>query len=337
MSRYAAAHAEPQGPGDARPTALQIVKDEGMVGNLKVKTIVISGTSSGIGIETVRALAATGATLYLTARDIAKAKTVLAGILDPDRMELVEMDQGSLESVRTAAGTILEKTNRVNILINNAGIMAVPNLQLTRDGHELQFGTNHLSHFLFFQLLKPALLAAATAEFQSRVVIVASSAHRASGINASDNYDFQKGGYNPWVAYAQSKTANVYMANEIERRYGSARIHSTSLHPGSINTDLKKYIPLAQLEAAFADPVTAKLMKSPEQGAATTIWAAIGKEWEGKEGKGGMYLSDCTTAQRGADDGNISSSSYVGHTYDAKSEKKLWDDSMNLVGFLENA
>lgn len=125
MSPYAAAHVNPQGPGDARPTALQIIKDEGLEGKLVGKIIVITGTSSGLGIETVRALSTTRATLFPTARNLDKAKTALEDIFEPSRMHLIEMDQGSLNSVRAAAAQILSKTDKINILINNAGIMAV--------------------------------------------------------------------------------------------------------------------------------------------------------------------------------------------------------------------
>ncbi|RFU78616.1 alcohol dehydrogenase [Trichoderma arundinaceum] len=332
MSRYEEAHANPQGPGDARPTALQIVKDEGVVGKLNDKVIVITGTSSGIGIETARALAATGAKLFLTARDLGKAKTALASFWDPNRMELVQLDLGSFKSVRDAAAVILAKSNQVNILINNAGIMAVPDLQFTEDGCELQFGTNHLSHFLFFQLLKPALLAASSPGFQSRVVTLASSGHRAHGINETGNYNFENGGYSPWISYAQSKTANIYMANEIERRYGSRGLHATSVHPGGVDTNLKQYIPPAQLQAARSNPLVLKIAKSPEQGAATTVWAAIGAEWEGK---GGKYLSNCSVAPRGVDDGNMMSTDFVTHTYDAEKEARLWHDSIVMCGLDE--
>lgn len=332
MSRYAAAHVDPQGPGDARPTAQKIIEDEGMAGKLNGKVIVITGTSSGIGIETARALATTGAKLYLTARDLQKAKTALAGFWDPDRMELVHLDLGSFKSVRNAAAAILATTDHVNILINNAGIMAVPDLQFTEDGYELQFGTNHLSHFLFFQLLKPALLAASSSEFQSRVVVLASSGHRAHGINETGNYNFEKGGYSPWTAYSQSKTANIYMASEIERRYGSQGLHATSVHPGGVDTNLKQYIPATQIQAMRSNPVVLKIAKSPEQGAATTVWAAIGAEWEGK---GGKYLSNCSMAPRGADDGNMMSTDFVTHTYDAEKEARLWRDSMKMCGLTE--
>ncbi|KAF4465530.1 alcohol dehydrogenase [Fusarium albosuccineum] len=298
MSRYAAAHANPQGPGDARPTALQIIKDEGVEGKLKDKVIVITGVSSGIGIETVRALSVTGARFFLTARDLAKAKTALAEFFDPSHMELVEMDQTSFDSVRAAAKQILAKTDKINILIENSGVMAVQTLELTKDGHEMQFGTNHLSHFLFFQLLKPALLAATTPELNSRVVVLASSAHLSSGINDSDNYNYQKGGYDPWVSYGQSKTANIYMASELERRYGSQGLHATSVHPGGIMTGLARHIPEEQVQSMAGDDAVKKGLKSPEQGAATTVWAAIGKQWEGT---GGKYLADCSVAELAED------------------------------------
>ncbi|KAH8658990.1 hypothetical protein BGZ61DRAFT_370703 [Ilyonectria robusta] len=329
MSRYSAAHSNPNGPGDSRPTALQIIKDEGVEGKLKGKVIVITGTSSGIGIETVRALAATGATLFLTARSPTKAKTALAGILEPARMEIVEMDQDSFGSVRAAANAILEKTDRVNILINNAGIMAVQTLEFTKDGHELQFGTNHLSHFLLFQLLKPALLAAVTPDFPSRVVNVSSSGHRFHGLNASDNYNFQKGGYGSMVAYGQSKTANILMANEIERRYGSQGLHATSLHPGLIDTALSKFLPPGTMSAMQGEETFSKTMKSPEQGCATTVWAAIGKEWANK---GGKYLDNCAEALPATSDSDQLAPVYASHIYDEESEARLWKDSIKLVG-----
>ncbi|KAK6224572.1 WW domain-containing oxidoreductase [Colletotrichum tabaci] len=329
MSRYAAAHANPQGPGDARPTALQIIQDEGVEGKLGDKVIVITGTSSGIGIETVRALSVTGAKLFLTARNLTKAKEALAGIFDPSRMELVEMDQESLQSVRLAANTILSKTDKINILVNNAGIMAIQTLQYTKDGHELQFGTNHLSHFLFFELLKPALLAATTPEFHSRVIVVSSTAHLRNGINDSDDYNFEKSEYTPWGAYAQSKTANIYMANELERRYGSQGLHGLSLHPGGIMTPLAKHLSKAELDSATTGGELYKEFKSPEQGAATTVLAAIGKEWEGK---GGKYLAECAEAGPSKDEGNPFGSGYAKHTYDQEKEGRLWRDSLKLVG-----
>ncbi|KAF4906958.1 WW domain-containing oxidoreductase [Colletotrichum viniferum] len=310
MSRYAEAHADPQGTGDARPTALQIIKDEGLEGKLGGKVFVITGTSSGIGIETVRAIAATGAKLFLTARNVAKAKTALADILDPSRMEIVQMDQGSLDSVRAAAAAILSKTDKVNVLINNAGIAAIQALEFTKDGHEMQFGTNHLSHFLFFQLLKPALLAASTPEFPSRVVNVASAGHRFKGINASDNYNFQKGGYEPMMSYAQSKTANIYMANEIERRYGSRGLHATSLHPGVIDTPLSVNFPKAEIDACF--------IEQPRDEEADEVPGARGCDYEAIP-----EIEGC---------GRFDSEYHASWAYDEEREGRLWKDSLKLVG-----
>ncbi|KAF4960753.1 hypothetical protein FSARC_10382 [Fusarium sarcochroum] len=329
MSRYHAAHQNPQGPGDARPTALQIIQDEGVEGALTDKTIVITGVSSGLGIETARALSTTGARLLLTARNVERAKDVLSDILSPGRVDLVEMDHTSLQSVRAGASQILAQTDKVNILINNAGIMAIQTLEFTKDGHELQFGVNHLAHFLFFELLRPALLAAVTPQFHSRVVVVASSAHLRNGINESDNYNFQKGGYEPLTSYAQSKTANIYMANEIERRYGSQGLHATSLHPGGILTPLAKHLPEAQLDAQKGLEGVAESFKSPEQGAATTVWAAIGQEWEGR---GGRYLGNCAESGPLGDESIYTTTGYAKHAYDPVLEQRLWEDSMKLVG-----
>ncbi|GKZ25365.1 hypothetical protein AbraIFM66951_008142 [Aspergillus brasiliensis] len=333
MSPYTAVHANPQGPGDARPTALQIVQDSNMQNQLKGKVAVVTGVSSGLGVETVRALAATGATLYLTTRDLSKARTALGDIFQPGSMELVQMDQASLSSVRQAAELILTKTNnKVNILIGNAGIMAVPDLQLTEDGYEVQFATNHLAHFLLFNLLKPALLAGSSPSFQSRVVLVSSSGHRVHGINEADNYHFQKGGYEPLVAYGQSKTANIYTANEIERRYGGQGLHALSLHPGIIATGLGRFLSEEQIQALLSDETVARVAKSTEQGAATTLWAAVGREWEGK---GGKYLADCAEAEDGEQDGHVGRT-IVSYTYWPEGEERLWRDSLEMVGLRED-
>ncbi|SPJ73841.1 related to reductases [Fusarium torulosum] len=327
MSRYAAAHKDPKGPGDSRPTALQIIQDEGVQGKLQGQVIIITGTSSGIGVETVRALAATGATLYLTARDLNKAKSALDGIFDPSCMELFEMDQASLSSVRAAATAILKKTSKIHCLINNAGIMAIPDHSFTVDGHELQFGTNHLSHFLLFMLLKPALLANASSVLPSRVVNVSSSGHNLSGINDDKDYAFKRGNYDPNIAYGQSKTANIYMANEIERRYGASHLHATSVHPGIVHTGLTRHMPPDAFEGMdHLWPV----MKGTEQGAATTVWAAVGKDWEQE---GGKYLVDCAVAEPGSGgEDKMTTPTHAAYAYDTEKEGMLWRDSLKLVG-----
>ncbi|KAK5054443.1 hypothetical protein LTR84_001333 [Exophiala bonariae] len=337
MSQYASVHANPQGAGDARPTAAQIIRDESLEGELRGKVIVITGATSGIGLETARALATTGANLFLTVRDTTKAEATLGSLLDsnPSRISLVEMDNGSLSSVRAAAAIILEKSNRqINILVNNAGVMGLEKLTFTVDGHEVHFATNHLSHFLLFKLLQSALLSSSTPAFQSRVVMVASSAHRACTLGASDEYNFPKGGYNHGIAYAKSKLANVYMANELERRYGDKGLHATSLHPGAINSNISRNLGPEAVEQILSNEAVVKILKSPEQGAATTVLAAIGSAWEGT---GGKYLEDCAEASRGVDDHNVFGTGYVLQTYDPEAEHRLWEDSLKILGLEPDA
>ncbi|KAH8703166.1 short-chain dehydrogenase/reductase-like protein [Talaromyces proteolyticus] len=322
-----------QGTGKIRPTALEIIHDQGLLGKLAGKVIVITGATSGIGLETARALSATGATLFLTARDLEKAKTALTGILEPGRVSLVKMDNTSFASIRAAAANILALSNeKVNILINNAGIMGIEELKLTEDGYEMHFATNHLSHFLLFQLLKNALLLSSSPEFHSRVVAISSSAHRVWNLNESDNYNFQNGGYNHGVAYANSKLANIYMANEIDRRYGQQGLHATSLHPGGVNTNISRHLGSEFVAQIMSDEKLVQMLKTPEQGAATSVLAAVGKEWEDK---GGKYLEDCEEAKRGEDDNDVFGAGYVRQTYDPVNEKRLWKDSLKMVGIAE--
>ncbi|KAF7951644.1 hypothetical protein EAE96_006945 [Botrytis aclada] len=334
MNRYAASHINPQGPGDARPTAFQIIQDQSLNGKLTGKVIVLTGSASGIGLETARALSATGATLFLTARNMKKAGTSLDGILEPGRVTLVEMDNTSFASVRAAAAVILEKSkDRVNILINNAGVMGIQDLQLTEDGHEITFATNHLSHFLLFQLLKPALLLSSSPDFHSRVVNVSSASHRMCDLPDSDNYDFQKGGYNYGAAYTNSKLANIYMANEIDRRYGQRGLHALSLHPEPIQTNMTRHVGSEWVAQVMNNEKVRNVLKSAEQGAATTVIAAVGKEWEGK---GGKYLENCSEAERGKDDYHFGGNGWVKQTYHPEDEGRLWRDSLKIVGVHDN-
>ncbi|KAM0221531.1 hypothetical protein ACHAQD_005450 [Fusarium lateritium] len=334
MSRYASLYANPEGPGDNRPTALQIVQDEQMQQKLVGKTALVTGVSSGIGIETARALATTGVKLFLTARNLDKAKQALADFWDPDQMELVHLELDSMDSVRAAAKTILSKAEEISLYVANAGVMAIPELTITTDGFEEQFATNHLSHFLLFELLKPALLKASTPEFQSRVVVVSATAHRIHGIAASGDHNYEKSGasaYSPWGAYARSKVANVYMANEIERRYGSEGIHANSVAPGLVASGIGRYVPEEVMLSVISDRMNH--IQSLGQAAATTLMAAVGREWEGR---GGVYLSHCVAAERGDDNDVSVSETYVTHTYSPENEERLWKDSLEMVKKWDN-
>ncbi|KAF2120892.1 hypothetical protein BDV96DRAFT_485305 [Lophiotrema nucula] len=332
FTRYAGVHRDTKGPGDARPTARRIVTDNDLEGKLSGKVILITGVSAGIGVETARAMKATGAHVFGTVRDLAKGEKVLANDLEPGKLELLHLELESLVSVRSAAAEMLERSGgKLNILINNAGVMATPEGR-TVDGFETQFGTNHLAHFLLFQKLKPALLASSTPEFNSRVVNVSSTGHRYSSIHF-DNLNFE-GEYNPQLAYGQSKLANIYMANYIDRHYGPRGLHALSCHPGGIweGSGLQKHV--SQLvEQWKVMPGVAEHIKSAAQGAATTTWAAVSKVWEGK---GGKYLEDCQVSPPVKDGYSIIDMGHEKYAYDEENEEKLWEVSNELVGFKED-
>lgn len=301
------------------------------LGKLSDKIVLITGCSAGIGVETARAMKATGAHVFATARDLVKGQKALADILEPGKLDLLLVDLNSLASVRNFTAEFLEKSGgKLNILINNAGVMATPEGR-TVDGFEMQFGTNHLAHFLLFQLVKPALLASSTPEFNSRVVNLSSTGHRYTEIHF-DNLTLE-GEYNPQAAYGQSKVANIYMANEIERRYSRLGLHAFSVHPGGIweGSGLQKHVPHL-VEQWSKMPGVAEHTKSQKQGAATTVWAAVAKVWEGK---GGKYLEDCQISPPCKEGYTFLDMGFEKWAYDQKQAERLWKVSNELVGFEE--
>jgi NAD(P)-dependent dehydrogenase (short-subunit alcohol dehydrogenase family) len=321
--KYAAAHEILLGPGDQRPTALQVIKDEGLEGKLADKVVLITGCSAGLGVETARAMLATGATLYLTARNLPRAREALGEIAESPRVHLLEMDQTSLKSVRACAASFHNQTKVLNILINNAGIMATPQVT-TEDGFESQFQTNHLSHFLLFYLLKPTLLASAAPEFGSRVINLSSLGHR-RGEPDLDNINLN-GCYDKWRAYGGSKTCNIWMANEIERRYGPKNLHSFSVHPGGVVTPLWKTMNPDDITHLRNQAGFDESLKSPEQGAATTVWGAVAKCLEGN---GGMYLDDVQIAGPWTPIQPFALPGWAPHAHDKAREGKLWKLSLD--------
>jgi NAD(P)-dependent dehydrogenase (short-subunit alcohol dehydrogenase family) len=328
--RYAAVHATSTGPGDDRPTALQIIQDEDLVGKLNGKVILVTGCSSGIGVETARALHETSATLYLTARNVDKIRQAAPDLVASPRVHLLPLDLSSLGAVRTFVEEFKSKCHTLNILIANAGVMATPEGR-TVDGFETQFGTNHLAHFLLVQLLKPTLLASATPEFNSRIVVLASLGHRFSTVYLN-NLNLE-GAYDPWIAYGQSKTALIWTVNEIERRYGSKGLHGWSVHPGSIATELQRHMTEETKEAWMKNDQLTKSYKTVEQGAATTVWASVARELEGE---GGKYVEDCGIAKRHVEADGDFGLGYASHAYDPEGEAELWEKSLKLVGLKDN-
>ncbi|VUC35957.1 unnamed protein product [Clonostachys rosea] len=325
-SRYAEVHKSPTGAGDARPTALQIIKDEQLENRLVGKNVLITGCSSGIGLETARALFATGATLYLTARDIPKAEIELSSLTSSGRVHLLELDLTSLDSVRACASKFLSQADHLHLFIANAGVMACPEGR-TKDGFETQFGVNHLAHFLLFNLLKDALLRSATSGLNSRAVFLSSVGHRMGSVNF-DNLKLE-GAYNQWAAYGQSKTAVVWTANEIDRRYKSKGLRAMSVMPGGIDTGLQKHMSDEETSQMFGSDEVRAAWKSPEQGAATTVWAATAKALENE---GAKYLEDCQIAPQWEQDSGMLGVGYAPWAFDEAGEAKLWNVSLGLVG-----
>ena len=319
--------------GDARPTALEIVQDLNLKDKLQDKVILITGTSAGLGLETARALHLTGAKLYIPYRNRTKGEAIVTELMasNPQGQHpvLIEMELASLKSVGQGAKQFLDQSKRLDVLINNAGIMAVPEGR-TVDGFEMQLGTNHFGHFLLFQLLKPVLLASGSPESPSRVITLSSAAHKASGI-FFDDLDLSKQGYSPLTAYAQSKTANLYMANSIDRHYGSQNLRGLSVHPGLIlTTELARHTSDEEKQY-FAQ--MAHVARSSEQGAATTVWAALSPVFNDH---GGVYLADVGESGPAVEGEVLVGPGYVPHAYDEEAEERLWKLSYEAVGLRDD-
>ena len=198
--------------------------------DLHGRLAVITGASGGIGLETARALLRAGAEVVLANRDPGKSERALADLRSDVPGAVVgaaQLDLTSLAGVRRFAESF--DRPRIDLLVNNAGVMATP-LERTADGFELQFGTNHLGHFLLTNLLLPRMSGPA------RIVNLSSDGHRIADVNWADPH--WTTGYSPWPAYGQSKTANILFTVELERRLGTTGVHSYAVHPGVVTTDL---------------------------------------------------------------------------------------------------
>lgn len=306
---------------DTHSTADQVI--EGI--SLKGKLAVVTGASSGLGIETCRVLAAAGATVLMVARDEEKLKAV-AGDLQRQQPEAElltqRMDLADLESVRNAATEILLYHSEIQLLINNAGVMACP-LQRTAQGFEMQFGTNHLGHFLFTGLLSDALLDGAP----GRVVNLSSAGHKFGAFNFEDP-SYNHRAYDKWQAYGESKTANILFSVEMDQRTRERGVRAFAVHPGAIMTNLGRHMEEADLVALNErNPSSEKMVfKSVEQGAATTIWAATSPHLAGR---GGIYLEDCQIAAAVEKGKNVGVESYA---VNPAAAERLWALSEELVG-----
>ena len=222
---YASNHEDLKGPGDARPDWMQVLKDSDAIGALKGKTVLITGCSAGIGVETAKAMYEAGATCFFQARDMKKLDGVIEDIVknaqynkEGPKPQPIEIHLDSLDSVRKGAEDFKQKSGgKLNILINNAGVMAAP-YGTTKDGFETQIGVNHFAHFLLFELLKPLLLETAKTDgTSSRVVNLSSAGHRMGTVQFSNNAELEKWNkgenYHKWASYGQAKTANILMVS----------------------------------------------------------------------------------------------------------------------------
>lgn len=293
-------------------TAREVAKGRDLTG----RTAIVTGGASGIGLETVRALAEIGARLVVGVRDVEAAKRALSSI--EGNIEVAKLDLADLDSVRAFASAW--QGQPLHLLINNAGIMNVP-LARTREGIESHLGVNHLGHFLLTDLLADALRRGAP----SRVVTLSSSAHRLSPFEFDDP-NFERRSYDPMLAYGQSKTANALFAVEHDRRSRSFGVRSFALMPGIIRTRLMRHVPEDALDAL--EQRMAHAVKNPEQGASTSVWAALAPELDGQ---GGLYLEDCAQAER-ADANGVPGRGVTAHALDPGAAAELWRWSAQHVG-----
>jgi len=247
-------------------------------------TALVTGASGGLGLETVRALANHGASVIAAARDVSKAQTALAaaGITAAHHVKVEELDLASLASVRACADRVTAGNDHIDLLFANAGVMACPEGR-TADGFEVQFGTNHLGHFVFVNRLVPLLVAGAP----SRVISLASAGHRFGAVDFDDP-NFETRPYDALAAYSASKEANVLFAVELDRRLRTRGVRAVAVHPGTIFTDLPRHLSQQSQEVMAARPT-----KSVAAGAATSVWAAVVAD---ADAVGGRYAEDCGLA-----------------------------------------
>ena len=291
--------------------------------DLSGKLVVITGGASGLGQETARAMAAKGAHIVIPVRDMAKGEAAVAEIKTsvPDAdIELMQCDLGKMASIRAFAKAFLVQHDKIDLLINNAGVMACPHMT-TSDGLEMQFGTNHIGHFLLTNLLTPALVKAAKAGGDVRIVNLSSRGHHFDTVHFDDPH-FETRDYDKWASYGQAKTANIMFSVGLEKRLADKGVHSLAVHPGGIQTNLGRHLTeddIAALMKRMEDNSQGNFaFKTVEAGAATTCYAATAPELEGK---GSAYLEDCHVADVNDEDPSGSVRSYA---VDPGNAEKLW-------------
>jgi NAD(P)-dependent dehydrogenase (short-subunit alcohol dehydrogenase family) len=303
---------------------------------LRGKRILVTGVSAGLGVETARSLTAHGANVIGTARDLGKAEAATAQVrkeatANGGSFELIELDLASLASVRNCADQLLRKGEPFDVVIANAGVMATP-FSCTIDHFEMQFGTNHLGHFLLVNRIAPLIRKG------GRVINLSSAGHRFANVDLEDP-NFDRTDYDPFVAYGRSKTANILFAVAFDQRHRERGVRAAAVHPGVIHTELGRYVdPSAienlikqmneQLAAEGQGPFE---WKTVPQGAATSVWAGV----VAPAGEiGGHYCENCHVGKIVPDAVPISSASegVRGYALDPRGAEALWKKSEEMVG-----
>jgi NAD(P)-dependent dehydrogenase (short-subunit alcohol dehydrogenase family) len=295
-------------------TAADVIAGTDLTG----RRAVVTGGGSGIGIETARALAGAGAQVTLAVRNPAQGEEVAAEI-DGD----VRVGRLDLADLRSVADFVAGWSGPLDILINNAGVMAIPDLEHGSAGWEQQLATNHLGHFALAAGLHGALADAGRA----RVVSVSSRGHLRAAVDF-DDLNFSRRPYDPWIAYGQSKTANVLFAVEAQRRWGPDGITTNAVHPGAIaDTNLSRHMDPAQLQALRSSGQYT--YKTREQGAATSVLVATDPALEGR---GGRYFEDCHEAEVVAEPDGAEPHGVAAYALDPATAERLWAVSTAALG-----
>lgn len=299
--------------------------------DLTGKTAIVTGAASGLGVETARALATAGASLVLPVRSTRRGQKIADEIkadTGNQNISVSQMDLIDYPSVRRFADEFLSTHDKLDILINNAGIMASP-LARSREGYESQFATNHLGHMLLTCLLVPALKEAGNKSGDARVVALSSIGHRRSPVVFND-INFETRDYDKWDAYGQAKTANALFAVELNTRLAPHGIEAFSVHPGGIMTNLQRDMSHEEINAMGwldEDGNPKEGFKTPAGGASTATWAATAPELAGK---GGVYCEDCHIAEPFQE-----AQPFFGilpYAQDPELAKQLWSVSEEMLG-----
>ena len=304
--------------------------------NLRGKRILVTGVSAGLGVETARSLAAHGANVVGAARDLNKAETATAQVrkdasANGGSFDLIALDLGDLKSVRDSSNKLLEKGEPFDVVIANAGVMATP-FTYTKDGFEMQFGTNHLGHFVFVNRIASLIRAG------GRLINLSSAGHRYSNVDLQDP-NFERTEYEPFVAYGRSKTANILFAVAFDNRHRERGVRAAAVHPGGIRTELGRYTDVGRLETMIAQ-INKQLaaegkppfqLKTVPQGAATSVWAGVVAP---ADEVGGRYCENCHVGKIVPDDATITVASEGVRAYalDPTNAEALWKKSEEMVG-----